>query len=126
MPTSTVWVKPLVFLTHRDVTVYHAYEDDDFDQGACRYSYTTHSTTDEEHFDVRYLEVPSVALLENHPPFLAADCNPAFATATDAQKAEWQQQWQEWRKEGRAEDQAIVAIIKEGIDLGLISPPEVE
>ncbi|ENZ77735.1 MULTISPECIES: hypothetical protein [Ralstonia] len=126
MPTSTVWVEPQVFLTYRDVTVYHAYEADDIAQGACKYSYTTNNTTDEEHFDVRYLEVPGVALLEKHPPFLAADCNPEFATATDEQKAEWQRQWADWRKEGGGEDQAIITIIKEGIDLGLITAPVVE
>ncbi|MBA9846557.1 hypothetical protein DEE93_16540 [Ralstonia pickettii] len=121
MPTSTAWVEPEVFLTHGNVTVYHTYRDDDVAQGTQTFWYTTSSTSDDEHFDVRDVQVPSAALLKNRPPFLAADCNPAFATATNEQKAEWQRQWTEWNMEGGGQDQAIMAILKEGIDLGLIS-----
>ncbi len=121
MPTSTVWVEPEVFLTHGNVTVYHTYKDDDIAQGTDKYSYTTNRASDDEHFDVRHLKVPSVSLLEKHPPYLAADCNPAFATATDELKAEWKRQWADWHKDACAEEQPILVIIMDGIVVGLLA-----
>lgn len=121
MPVSIEWIEPEVFLTHGDVTIYHTYKNDDVTQGENTYWFTADNTSDDNPFDVRELDVPSKSLLASHPPFLSESANPAFATASEEQKAQWGCQWDEWNKEGGGHDQAIVTIIKEGIDLGLIS-----
>lgn len=124
MPTSSEWVEPEVFLSHNNVTVYHTYKDDDIGQGARTHWFTTNSISDDESFDVRDFDVPSKALLTYHPPYLAADVNHEFATATVEQKAEWKRQWEEWFKDGGGQEQAIATVIKEAIDLGLITASE--
>lgn len=124
MPTCSAWVEPDVFLTHNEVIIYNTYKDDDINQGANTYSFTASSISDEESFDVRDFDVPSSSLLKNHPPFLAADCNPDFATATDEQKATWKQQWNAWQNGG--EEAIIRAVITEAIELGLITTPDDE
>lgn len=126
MPTSTDWVMPDVFMTHNNVTVYRTYKDGDVGQGANTHYFTTDCYSDDHSFDVREVDVPSKELLNNHPPYLAADVNPEFATATGEQKAEWRRQWDEWHEDGGGEEQAIATIIKEAIDLGLIKAPEYE
>ena len=120
MPYRTIWANPDIFLTHNDVTVYFTYEDDDIDQGTQNYWFTTDGYSDEEQFDVRDLDVPSKHLLLGHPPCLSADTNPAFATASDEQKKAWRDEWQAWTCPGGKEDQAIITILKEAIDMGLI------
>ena len=35
------WIDPDVFMTYRDVTIYHVYRHDDYDEGVREYYYTT-------------------------------------------------------------------------------------
>ena len=52
------WTPPEEFLTHKDVTIYHVYKDDDMDQGARDFWYTTCESGgegSEYEFDVREL-----------------------------------------------------------------------
>lgn len=124
MPTRSVWVEPELFLVHNDVAVYSTYHDDDIDQGASLYVFTTNPDSDDEHFDVRELNVPAKDLLTAHPLFLAADCNPAYASASAEQKVALRKQWEEWLKVGGGEAQAIVSVLKQAIEMGLVTSPE--
>jgi hypothetical protein len=55
MPYRTEWIEPEVFLTHKGITVYHCYNDDDFDD-CLHYWYTTSDQDDHTcDFDVREL-----------------------------------------------------------------------
>ena len=40
MPTHTVWVKPMLFLEHGGLKVFHTYHDDDIDHGMNQYWFT--------------------------------------------------------------------------------------
>lgn len=112
---------PDILMTHKGVRVYFTYRDNDIEQPASDYLFTTSATDGNEgRFDVRSLDVPCKEQLDMHPPYLTAHGNPAYATATDAQRAEWKQQWHEWLNYGGGQEQAIHAVIREAIDLGLI------
>lgn len=117
MPTKTVWVAPEEFLTHKGVTVYHTYKENDIDDCRHPYCFTTCGTSDDEFFDVWKLDVPSKDLLKAHPPYLTVS-NPEYLTATPEVKAEWTRQWTDWHNGGEA--RIVAAILKEAIDLGLI------
>lgn len=47
MPMKSTWVEPEVLLTHRGVTVYYTYKNDDFDQGIRRYWFTVNANCGE-------------------------------------------------------------------------------
>lgn len=122
MPTERVWVTPDILLTHNGVTVYFTYQNNDIDHPVSEHLYTVSGSDDSRgRFDVRALDVPSSKLLDMHPPYLSAQRNPAYETATEAQRAEWTRQWYEWTKYGGGHEQAIDAVIREAIDLGVIS-----
>lgn len=57
-PFHTDYVDPDVFLTHKGVTVFHVYKDDDYDNGAREYWFSTSPRAEEGQpgeFDVREL-----------------------------------------------------------------------
>lgn len=102
-------------LVHNNVTVYRTYVDDDVDQGVHSYSFTLNPNTDDEAFDIR---VVSPSVLDGHPPYLCADANPEFATATQDQINTWRQQWAAWHNGN--EDQAIRKALIDAIDRGVL------
>lgn len=113
MPYQTTWVPPELFLTHAGVNVFHTYKDDDVDQGAERYWFTTSVRDDEEEdctFDVR--ELDSACLLGQHPPFLQGENN----------TPENREAWGHWYKV--EEPDTIRAIIVASLDAGMITLPE--
>lgn len=61
MPYKKEWVPADVALVHNDVTIYHAYDEDYYDE-PLYYWFTldAHATTDEA-FDVRDLDVPAAS-----------------------------------------------------------------
>lgn len=123
MPTITQWCPPAVFLKHNGVTVYCVYKNDDVDQGRQEFKFTTHDADDEGQFDIREdLKVSSLSRLDEHPPFLSMT-DARFAAATPEQRAQWKLDWEAWHAEGGGRHQAVTAILKEGIDLGLIVAP---
>lgn len=69
MPTKTTWIAPEVFLEHNGVTVYHTYQDNDYEAGPMEYWFTLNGEDDDDddHFDVRDLDVPSRARMETEP-----------------------------------------------------------
>ncbi len=122
----TIWVAPALYLEHNGVKVFHTYVDDDVGQGVNDVFFTTDPSCDEGNkfvFDARTLAVPSVALLEQHPPYLRED-NPVYANGSPAERAQWQKDWKRWHDEGFPA--AIKAIIKEAIEMGLIEVPDPE
>lgn len=52
MPYETVWTDPEVYVTHKGVTVYHLYKNDDIEQGARTYSFTLHPQAGEADWGV--------------------------------------------------------------------------
>lgn len=57
MPYTQEWVAPEVFMQHKGVTIYHTYDDGDFNNGPMKFWYTTceNDTEVKFHFDVRDL-----------------------------------------------------------------------
>lgn len=53
MPYRTEWVEPEIFLTHKGVTVWHCYKDDEYDR---RLWFWFTVTKDGREFDVRELK----------------------------------------------------------------------
>jgi len=109
MPYESVWRDPEVVLTYKGFRVYFTYRDDDYDQGESKFMYVTDPEEGpDDAFDVRELptwkEPP-------HPPYLTGDADTPENRAL----------WDEWHKD-RVEEKAIMAALKEAIDLGLIPP----
>jgi len=118
MPTKKTRVRPETMLVHKTVTVYRTYVDNDVDQGVHSYWFTLNPDTDDQAFDIR---VVSPSVLDAHPPYLAADANPEFATATKDQIDTWRKQWYEWNKTGGGEDQAIRNGLMDAINRGVLN-----
>lgn len=67
MPYITQWIEPELFLKHKGVYVYHCYKDEDWNQEALLFWYTTDEDEDEEYqFDVRKLPVPPSVDKKDH------------------------------------------------------------
>ena len=62
----------------------------------------------------------SPSVLDGHPPYLGADANPEFATATQDQINTWRKQWYEWNKKDGGEYQAIRKGLMDAIDRGVL------
>lgn len=73
------WIDPDVFMTYRDVTIYHVYRHDDYDEGVRQYSYTTDMLggdgDDPCSFDVRELSTYAVELSHEEIIRKAIDLN---------------------------------------------------
>lgn len=123
MPTITQWTNPAVFLIHKGITIFHVYEDNDVGQGVKKYAYTTDNTSDDNSFDIRQLDVQNKQLLTGHPPFISLS-DAIYREATPEQRADFKRGWKEWQKPEGGEDQAIKAVLKEAIELGLITESE--
>jgi hypothetical protein len=119
MPTQTIFVPPALFMTHATVAVYHAYKDDDFNEGPSRFRFTLDASSDDKAFDVRNLEVPSRPGLDAHPPLLSEE-NQAIANATPQQLELWKEQWRMWEADGL--NDAIRTVLREAIDMGRLPP----
>lgn len=113
MPYQTVWIAPELFLEYRGVKVFNTYRDDDYDQGACTWWFTTDESGESgSEFDVRTLAVPSQSCLDKRPP--------ALTTSTSKEAVA---QWLQWYGPGGVEETAIRKALCEAIDLGLITAP---
>ena len=57
MPFSSEWVDPEIALVHNDVTVYHVYKDDDWNNGrlSCWFTMKSDGSDCQDDFDVRSL-----------------------------------------------------------------------
>lgn len=110
MPYETVWATPELLLEHAGVKVFHAYKDDDIEQGRSTYMYSLSDVDDEYQFDVR--DFDSNHLLDAHPPYLQG--------ANDT--PENREAWRRWHAAGQPD--AIRAIVIASIDAGLIKKPE--
>lgn len=82
MPFTSEWIPPEIFLTHKDVIVYHAYKDNEFSNGRSNYWFTM-SQKDEvdNEFDVRELPTwkPLLKKVEEkikRPKFLSGKTSP--------------------------------------------------
>lgn len=123
MPNITTCATPDIFRTIRGVKVFHTYTDDDMDQGVMTYWFTLNSDSDEEHFDVRILNVPSRKLMDAHPPF-KTDVNPVWAKASASERASIDHEWALWHSTG--EPEVIAMVIDEALAAGLLKLPAVE
>jgi hypothetical protein len=123
MPTATEWTDPDVALVHNGVTVYHTYKNDDVAQGTSEYRFTTDASSDDHHFDIRSLDVPSKDAHKAHPPYLS-NSDSRFAAASEDQRDQWRKEWEIWHEKGH--ENATLNILTEAIDLGLITRPEDE
>jgi hypothetical protein len=119
MPYLESWIDPEVRLTHNGVKIYHTYRDDDYNQGANIYYFTTNGTDDdaEFHFDVRELPVPSAALLNIHPPSKSSD---EYKKGSPTRIAEIDAAWEEYHSPDGSHQKAIDTVIREAIDRYLI------
>lgn len=97
MPWVTLWIDPVPFTRHRDVTIYHTYNDMEALRGFHFYRFTTAPKDADPrfYFDVRELPLASARRL--------AALDPKAAAATE---------------------QAIIRDIIEAIDLGLLRQNE--
>ena len=120
MASIPVVVAPEVRLEYKGVVIFYTYVDDDRDQGRCSYWFTTEQERTNDPFDVRKLKVPARRMLDAHPPFLADD-NPEYRVANDAQRAVFRVWWQEWRAPCGVESHAIDSILRQAVDIGLIT-----
>lgn len=125
MPYLESWIDPEVRLIHNGVKIYHTYHDDDYNQGANVYSFTTNGTDDNHdyHFNVGNLEVPSAALLEIHPPYKSSY---EYKDGTPERIAEIDAAWDEYHSPEGSHQKAIDTVIREAIDLNLIRRCEEE
>jgi len=118
MPTRTEQCPPELFLEHNGVQVFHAYKDDDFDQGSMDYWFTADDCSDEDHFDIRDFET-EIKLTPGIP--YAWMNNPEYRKATSEQRKHWQDEWNVWNYAGF--DAARKAVLIEAIEKGLIKNP---
>lgn len=99
-----------LFLSHEGVDIYHAYKNDQIDEGARENLFVTDEWEGEdEAFDVREL---STWVEPVHPPY-----NPKIP--------EERQAWEDFHSSNIVE-KAIKQAIIEAIDLGLLPAPEIE
>lgn len=121
MPTVTTWTDPEVFFEHKGRKVFHTYDNDDIDQGKNTYRYTIDGQSDDNSFDVRgFAQCPSNGLLDGHPPFMCEDANPDWKDTSPFERVAIEGQWKAWSADYGGEDQAIKAVIREALDLGLL------
>jgi hypothetical protein len=121
MPTSSSFVIPELFKVIRGVRVFHTYKNDDMDQGVNKYSYTLDPYSDDHRFDIRLLEVPSLKLLDGHPPFQTGT-NPVWSNASETDRERIKSEWKKWQEVG--ENDAIATIIAEALEANLLDMPE--
>ncbi len=119
MPFMEIDMPAKLFLKHNGVNIYHAYKDNDTNQGAEKYSFSTsRNYTDAEYiFDVRVLDVPASESLDDHPPLLKS-------TDSANERATLELMWASWNETGETE--CIKNIIRQAIDGGLIKDPDLE
>lgn len=123
MPTASRWVDPEIYLTYKGVSVYRAYEDDDIAQGPLWYHFTLDCTSDDNHFDIRDLDVPLGPRVEPDTPFLT-NTDARYAKASEEERDAMRKAWTDWHKKGGGFDQARWAILRDAIDKGLLVAPE--
>jgi hypothetical protein len=86
MPFTSEWVPPEIFLTHKGVTVYHAYKDNDLCNGRSNYWFTMSEKDEVDHqFDVRELPTwkPLLKKVEEtvkRPKLMSAENFPVLST----------------------------------------------
>lgn len=125
MPNATDWTSAEMFKKINGVDVFHTYKDDDIDQGINKYRYTLDKDSDDHSFDVRQLKVPSIGLLDAHPPYKTDSCR-EWLVATSAEKDAISAQWEKWHRDGDGgEMTAIATVIEEALTLNLLDIPEV-
>lgn len=110
MPNKTIHVAPEVFLTHRGVTIWHAYEDADIEQ-PFEYWFSVSEDEPEEHYSVRSpifdaRELPTYR--PTHPPLM----NRSFPNPN--LRAEWRA-WHQTRGPEADAREAIIAAIEQGL-----------
>lgn len=132
MPTQTTWIDPEIFLEHNGKVIFHAYKDDDWDQGRMTFWFTTEGDDDSGayHFDARELipQLPEVQpLWSARPEYIGHE-------AAERRGLTWEQwqasderkrlevEWCRWHDEG--EPAAIKATISAAIDAGLVKFPD--
>ena len=113
MPTQTVWVEPELLVEHQGVRVYHTYKEDDYGQGARRYSFTLDPQCGEEGSGCD--EQPCQHVFDSRelatwqPPAQPPVCR--GANDTPENHAAWDRYW---NLEGDAIRAAIMAAIERG------------
>lgn len=123
MPYIESFTRPEQFMKYKGVEIFHVYKDDDVNQGEKTWEFTLDPTEDGHSFDVRDFDVPSHAGLDAHPPYTTLS-NPEYVAATPEQKEAWKKAWATWYACGQYE--AILAVLCEAIDLGLLGNPKTE
>lgn len=111
MPYVEKWVAPEKMLKYRGIQIYHAYKDNDYNNGPLTWHYTTdpHASDDDANeFDVREL---STWIEPSHPPYLSGEGNTPENRAA----------WDEWHKSG-IQERHIRTAIKAAILKGEIKP----
>jgi hypothetical protein len=131
MPYTSEWVPPEIFLTHKDVTVYHSYKDNDLSNGRARYWYTMSQQEEQDHeFDVRELATWNPLLKKllkkiKRPKLLTVEEFPVLGTLRDGDnimdtkdnpkfKAYWKEH-EKWQKYQEIMASAELVIIKKAI-----------
>lgn len=128
MPWLSRFVEAERVLTHKDVSVYHTYKNDDPDEGQRTYCFVLRpedGECDEGVFDVRSLDVPSASKLFNDKPPCLPYTDPHFGASTPAEREQLEAAWRRWTIE--THPALIRAVLVEAIDAGLlVAPPESE
>lgn len=126
MPWFSRFVAAERVLEHKDVSVYHTYKNDDPDQGQRTYGFVLRpedGECNEGAFDVRCLDVPSVAHLHDGEPPYWSECGLQFGAETPAEREQIKAAWLRWTNEFWPAH--IRAVLVEAIDAGLlVAPPE--
>lgn len=107
MPYREIYVPPELFLTHNGVNVFHAYGDDEYNDKK-NFWFTLDTTDNDAQFDLRILDVPARAVLDQHPPYQ----QPGVNDNDDLIKA-----WNDWHA---GQEERLKAILREAIDAGLL------
>ena len=108
--TKVRFVPAKMFVKHKNVKVYHVYNDDVYDDPMTHY-FTLHPPLDEDQdvsqtFDVRQLSTWTDA----HPPFLNTNKTPENELA-----------WKKWHAVGESDH--IKNVIRQAIDKGELKKP---
>lgn len=116
MPFRTEWVDPDIALTHKGVTLWHLYKDDDIENGPRTYTFALDPT--EDSYEVGGIDVQSLPNWTEppHPPYMDAegDNSPENEAA-----------WRHYHAD-RIEDKHILAALKQAIDQGVLTQEGVQ
>lgn len=117
MPYQTTWVKPALFLRHKNVGVYRTYKCDDIEDPLANFFTLgqNFSESSGECFDVRELPDYEALVGSKQPSYLTEDNFPLLEASPGYNKAKVA--WEDWHD---LFEKRIAAVIRRAIETGAL------